>query len=382
MSLELLNPISETSMNSLVLAPEQVIGKTIAIHNEGNGFPILEDIKIALIGITENRNAFFPTLDYDLDSFRKAFYNLFPGNWNFKIADLGDLPNGETINDTYFAITEICNELQKKNIIPVLIGGSHDLIYPIYKSYSSNNRLTNIVSIDNQFDFSQNEELISGRSYMSQIIMEEPNFLNNFTNIGYQSFFIAQEELALMDRLYFESMRLGKVLDDINQTEPYFRDADIVGIDMKVLSWTACGTNVSGQPNGIDGRSICSLARYSGISDRVSSFGLFELPSNPVFHQLLSQIIWYFIEGYSNRFDEYPVLISDEFVKYIVTLSDRELIFHKSNKSKRWWVELPNENYIDNKLKRSTLLPCTQEDYTSACADELPVRWWKASKRG
>ena len=382
MSLELLNPISETSMNSLVIAPEQVIGKTIAIHNEGNGFPILEGVKIALIGITENRNAFFPTLDYDLDSFRKAFYNLFPGNWNFKIADLGDLPNGETINDTYFAITEICNELQKKNIIPVLIGGSHDLIYPIYRSYSSNNRLTNIVSIDNQFDFSQNEELISGRSYMSQIIMEEPNFLNNFTNIGYQSFFIAQEELALMDRLYFESMRLGKVLDDINQTEPYFRDADIVGIDMKVLSWTACGTSVSGQPNGIDGRSICSLARYSGISDRVSSFGLFELPSNPVFHQLLSQIIWYFIEGYSNRFNEYPVLISDEFVKYIVTLSDRELIFHKSNKSKRWWVELPNENYIDNKLKRSTLLPCTQEDYTSACADELPVRWWKASKRG
>ena len=382
MSLESLRPISETSMNSLELAPDQVLGKTIYLHTESSGFPSLVGVKIAIIGITENRNAFFPTFDYDLKSFRIAFYNLFPGNWNFKIADLGNLPNGEGVSDTYCAITEICNELHKINIIPILIGGSHDIIYPIYKSYSIKNQLTNIISIDNQFDFSQDEQLISGRSYMSQIIMEEPNYLHNFTNLGYQSFFIAQEELDLMEKLYFESMRLGKVLDDITQTEPYFRDADIVGIDMKVLTWSATGTNTSGQPNGLDSRSICSLARYAGISDRVTSFGLFELPSNPVFHKLLSQVIWYFIEGFSSRFNEYPVSIKGGFVKYIVTLSDRELIFHKSETSKRWWIELINENYMDNKLKRSTLLPCTQQDYNAACADKLPERWWKASKRG
>ena len=203
MSLESLRPISETSMNSLELAPDQVLGKTIYLHTESSGFPSLVGVKIAIIGITENRNAFFPTLDYDLKSFRIAFYNLFPGNWNFKIADLGNLPNGEGVSDTYFAITEICNELHKINIIPILIGGSHDIIYPIYKSYSIKNQLTNIISIDNQFDFSQDEQLISGRSYMSQIIMEEPNYLHNFTNLVYQSFFIAQEELDLMEKLYF-----------------------------------------------------------------------------------------------------------------------------------------------------------------------------------
>ena len=89
-----------------------------------------------------------------------------------------------------------------------------------------------------------------------------------------------------------------------------------------------------------------------------------------------------FIEGFSSRFNEYPVSLNEGFVKYIVTLSDRELVFHKSETSKRWWIELINENYIDNKLKRSALLPCTQKDYKSACADELPQRWWKASKRG
>ena len=212
--------------------------------------------------------------------------------------------------------------------------------------------------------------------------MEEPNYLHNFTNLGYQSFFISQEELDLMEKLYFEHMRLGKVLDDVSQTEPHFRDADIVGIDMKSLSWTATGTNTFGQANGIDSRSICSLARYSGISDRVSSFGVFELPSSPVFHQLLSQIIWYFIEGYSLRFGEYPINTNDGFTKYIVTLSGRELVFYNSEVSKRWWVELTNENFMDNKLKRTTLLPCTKQDYDTACADELPDRWWKASRRG
>jgi len=382
MSLESLLPVSESAMNHLDLAPDQVIGKSIILHTESSGFPSLEDVKIGIIGVTENRNAFFPTLDYDLDSFRNSFYNLFPGNWKFKLADLGNLPNGNSVKDTYYAISEICKELNQQNIVTIIIGGSHDIIYPIYKSYSTYNRLINIVSIDNQFDFSQEEELISGRSYMSQIIMEEPNYLHNFTNLGYQSFFISQEELDLMEKLYFEHIRLGKVLDDVSQTEPHFRDADIVGIDMKSLSWTATGTNTFGQANGIDSRSICSLARYSGISDRVSSFGVFELPSSPVFHQLLSQIIWYFIEGYSLRFGEYPVNINDGFKKYIVTLSGRELVFYNSEISKRWWVELTNENFMDNKLKRTTLLPCTKQDYDIACADELPDRWWKASRRG
>mgnify|MGYP001162171795 CR=1 FL=1 len=382
MSLESLCPISQNSLNTIALSPDQVIGKTIRLHTEDSELPSLEKVNIAIIGITENRNAFFPTLDYDLDLFRNAFYNLFPGNWNFNIADLGNLPNGNTVNDTYFAITDICNELYKRSIIPIFIGGSHDMIYPIYKSYSLKNHLTNIISIDNQFDFSQEEELISGRSYMSKIIMEEPNYLHNFTNLGYQSFFIAQEEHELMENLYFESMRLGKVLDNISETEPYFRDADIVGVDMKALSWTATGTSNSGEPNGIDSRSICSLARYAGISDRVSSFGLFELPSNPIFHQLLSQIIWYFIEGFSTRFNEYPPSLSEGFIKYIVPLDDRELVFYKSETSKRWWIELTNQNYIDNKLKRSALLPCTEQDYKSACLDILPQRWWKASKRG
>ena len=381
MSLDSLIPVSEEVLSSLSFLPRQIIGKNIKIHTEKSGLPEIEGTKIAIIGIEEIRNSFFPTEKYSLENFRKAFYRLFPGNWDFQISDLGNLPNGAEPEDTYFAIKEISIHLRQLNIVTVIIGGSHDIIYPLYESYKINNQLVNIVSVDNQFDFSQEEELVSGRSYMSKIIMKQPNYLNNYTNLGYQTFLIAQEELDLIEKLHFDSIRLGLLLDKVSIAEPYLRDADITGFDMKVLSWEAA-QNSSGNPNGIDSRTICSLARYAGLSDRLTSFGIFELFPTILFDKLIAQILWYFIEGFNCRFDEYPVLTSQGYGRYTVTLSDRELVFYQSEKSKRWWIEITNEDYLNNKMERSTLLSCTHQDYLDACNDRLPDRWWKEIKRG
>ena len=122
-----------------------------------------------------------------------------------------------------------------------MLGGSQDLTVALYRSFHDHAQWVNIVSVDNRFDFSQEEELISGRSYMSEIIMETPSKLYNFTNIGYQSYLIAQEELDLMDKLFFEAYRLGQVLDEPQSTEPVFREADIASFDMKVLNGVASG---------------------------------------------------------------------------------------------------------------------------------------------
>ncbi|MEC7173904.1 MAG: formimidoylglutamase [Bacteroidota bacterium] len=380
MSLESLIPVCEEVLSSLVLHPKQALGKNIEIHTDQQGFPELKDCSVAIVGLSEIRNAFFPTDKYKLDDFRKSFYRLFPGNWNFKICDLGDLPNGASPEDTYFALKEICIHLRQLNIVSVFIGGSHDLIFPMYQSYQAIDQLVNIISVDNQFDFSQEEELISGRSYMSRIIMEQPNFLYNYTNLGYQSYYIAQEELDLMEKLHFDSLRLGVILDNVVQTEPFFRDANIAGFDMKSLSWQAVNHS-AGQPNGIDARTICALARYAGISDRLDTFGVFELINTAISHKLLAQIVWYFIEGFSSRFDEYPVLTSSGFVRYTVALSDMEMVFYQSEKSNRWWIEITNQSYLDNKNKTSALLPCTHKDYLDACSDKIPDKWWKATKR-
>ena len=93
------------------------------------------------------------------------------------------------------------------------------------------------------------------------------------------------------------------------------------------------------------------------------------------------EVLWYFVEGFHCRFNEYPISVSDGFKKYNVSMSDREIVFYKSIKSGRWWMEMDNNNYIDNKTKSSTLISCTHKDYLDACNDILSDRWWKATKR-
>jgi hypothetical protein len=381
MSLDFLTPVDDTVLGVATLLPNQVLGKSIQVYTEKLGFPDLERVKIAIIGVQESRNSYYPVMEYDMDAFRREFYQLYPGNWGVSVADLGNLPSGETTEDTYYALSEIAKHLRQVGIIPVILGGSQDLTVALYRSFEQSNHWVNIVSVDNRFDFSQEEELISGRSYMSDIIMQNPSRLYNFTNLGYQSYLIAQEELDLMDKLFFEAYRLGYVLDYSQKTEPIFREADIASFDMKVLSGLADGTFPQGMPNGIDSRTICALSRYAGISDRISVLGCFDLVNSTIFHKLLAQIIWYFVEGVDNRFDEYPVATSQGFMRYAVQMSDRELVFFKSNKSQRWWMEMLIEDYLDNKSKRSALLSCTHQDYLDACNDVLPDRWWKASKR-
>jgi len=381
MSLDYLEPVSIEVLETIKELPDHVLGKNLEIFTNDSGLPDILNVKICLIFINETRNSYYKVSKFNSNEFRKQFYKLYPGNWNFKIADFGDLPSGKNVEDTYFALSEICNELKQTNTIPVIIGGSQDLTIPLYESFLKFEKLINIVSVDNRFDFTQGENLISSRSYMNDIITKSPNRLNNFTNLGYQTYLIAQEELDLMDKLFFDSFRLGEVLNDLKITEPVFREADIVSFDMKVLNSITDGTLLKGMPNGLDSRAICTMSRYAGISDRLSVVGFFDLPDNSFFLKLLSEVLWYFIEGFQCRFDEYPVATSHGFKKYNVSMSDREILFYKSIKSGRWWMEMDNKNYMDNKTKSSTLLSCTHQDYLDACNDILSDRWWKATKR-
>ena len=94
MSLDFLTPFDDTVLGVASLLPKQVIGKSIQVHTEKHGFPELEKVQLAIIGVQESRNSYYPVLDYDMDAFRREFYQLYPGNWSVAIADLGDLPSG------------------------------------------------------------------------------------------------------------------------------------------------------------------------------------------------------------------------------------------------------------------------------------------------
>ena len=379
MVFDFLQPVNEQLEKYVIGLSKQALGNKIVLHT-ADEFPNLDNINVALIAVNEYRGAEVENPDEEFNAFRKYFYSLFPGNWNFVIADLGTVQSGASIEDTYFLLKSLTEDLIRKGIKPIIIGGSQDLTYPLYRSYDNLDQMVNLVVVDNAFDFAK-EAGAAYNSYLSRIVVEEPCNLFNFANIGYQTYFNSQEEIDLVEKLFFESYRLGEVSNNITIAEPVLRDADIVSFDLCSVQSSYSGNFQQFNPNGFTGKEICALARYAGISDKVSSFGIFNFYNSIKEVSLVAQVLWYFLEGYAFRSNEYPFGSKESYYKYIVPIDDEELIFYKSDKTGRWWIEIPfilNEN---NKIKRNTLLPCTHEDYLAACEQERPERWWKAQRR-
>jgi len=242
--------------------------------------------------------------------------------------------------------------------------------------------MINLVAVDSRFDFGIEDELISSHSYMSKIITDKPNNLFNFSNIGYQSYFNAQEEVDLMERLFFDAYRLGDIANNLSLAEPVLRNAHMVGIDVRAIKASEISLSANFSPNGFTGREICAISRYAGISDKVSLFGIYEMENNVQSQQLIAQIIWYFIEGITYRIKESPYTKTDDFTKYTVPTDAEELVFFKSHLTERWWVEVPSIFTSHTKANTPALLPCTEEDYLDACDQNIPERWFKAYKKG
>ena len=384
MDFEFLSPVEEVLIQEIESRDKHSLGSQIRIHTKNAGIPDLKNIEIALVGVKENR------LDQDYEgdflnfnNVRRTFYGLFPGNWNLKIADLGDIQKGETVEDTYFALQTLVSALIKKRIIPIIIGGSQDLIYAQYRAYDRVEQMVNLVNIDSRFDLGDAEAPISNKSYVGKIVVNKPYNLFNYSSVGYQTYFNSQEEIKLMERLFFDAYRLGEVSNNISLVEPVMRNANLVGLDLGSITAAAIGGTNRLSPNGFDGKEICALSRYAGISDKVSSFGIYEYTSNypKAGNMLIAQMIWYFIEGVNYRTNENTISSKKEFIKYQVPIDDEVLGFFKSPISGRWWIEIPFISNSNTKLKRHTLLPCSYEDYLEACNQVIPERWYKTKRK-
>ena len=381
---DLLKPVDNHLIVHNELMTSLILGNRISIHSSEKGVPDLDSIKIAIIGIPEERNS----TDYlgdnlNLNEIRKSFYNLYPGNWSSKIADLGNLILGGNTDETYGRVISLLTIIFKKNITPIIIGGSQDLLYAVYRSYDSIQNTVNIVNVDSNFDIGDSSKPINNLSYLGKIILDQPHNLFNYSNLGFQTYHNSQEEIDLMDNLYFEAYRLGDVCSEIRLVEPVTRDADIVSIDMKSIKASELSSRQKFSPNGFDGKEICAISRYAGISNKVSSFGIFEYKSSnedEVTEMLISQIIWYFIEGFNCRVMDSDFRNEDDYSKFTVIVDEYELVFYKNKITLRWWIEIFGEG-SNTKLKQTTLLPCTIEDYNSAKNGIIPDRWFRAIKK-
>jgi formiminoglutamase len=355
-------------------------------------FPELEEglYDIAIFGVQDDRASVNNSgCSLGPDAFREQFYTLNEGDFQSRIIDLGNIKAGAAISDTYIAVKMAVNELMKMNILPVIIGGGQDLTYPQYLAYESLEQKVDLVVVDNKFDLDEDdEEGIATRSdtYLNKIFLHQPNYLFNFSNLGYQTYFVNQESLKVMSKLYFDAHRLGEFSTDISLTEPIIRNSNMISFDISAIRSSDAAANANATPNGFYGEQACRIARYAGMNDKLTSIGFYEF--NPAYDSnsqtalLLAQIVWYFVDGYYNRKKDFPLSPKSHYLTYRTTLSDGngEMLFVKSKKSDRWWMQVPYPTGI-SKNERYHLVPCRYEDYTMAVNGEMPDLWWRTYQK-
>lgn len=337
-------------------------------------FPDIEDKELVILGVAEGRDAGENKATMAAPpKIRKALYELsMSPHLKGKIADLGDIKAGETINDTYRALEVVVGELLEDDKVVIVLGGSLNLSYPIYSCLEKLGNSIDISLLAPRIPVEEDQLLM-------KICNHYPHYLFNVNALAYQSHYIPYQSRDLMNKLQFNQIRLGQLKDKLDECEPLIRNTHALFFDIGAVKQSDAPANYHGNPSGLEGEQACKIGYYGGVSDLTRVFGLFEM--NPEFDyreqtaKLSAQICWYFMDGYSSRMNDHPQLHT-EFLRYRCSFDRKtpDLIFHKSKRSARWWMEVPNPKSINNSDK-NVIVPCTYTDYQAAAQGELPDRY-------
>jgi formiminoglutamase len=344
--------------------------------------------RLAVIGVPEGRGSIEnQACSKAPHLIREYLYKLGKPTDQIKLYDFGNIEPGNSIEDTYYAVSGSVSQLIKNGYVVVILGGGQDLTFANYNAYGDLEQTVDMVSVDSKFDLGNQNEQLGSDNFLSKIVAQQPNYLFNHTNIGYQTYFMDDRSIHIMEQLYFDCHRLGNVQRDIEVVEPMVRNADMLSFDISAIRFSDAPGCAHASPHGLYGEEACAIARYAGLSDKLSSIGFYEM--NPELDQrgqsahLVAQLVWHFAQGVCHRKKDYPVADKSEYTKYLVPLSDgeNEIVFYKSNLSERWWMEVPYPSKPNMKYKRHAMIPCSYHEYLQATQDEMPDRWWKTFQK-
>jgi formiminoglutamase len=354
-----------------------LFGSNIQIFH--NNFPDLDKTSVAIFSVAEDRGSSTNKgASKGGDEIRKKLYALKKGTVKLHTADLGVLRSGETTEDTYLRIKEVCEILMQLNILPIIIGGSHDLCYGQFLSYENTGKLISMMNVDAFIDMSSNKEDQS-KHHIHRILVHQPNIIFNYSHLAFQSYLNDQEVVNVLEKLHFEAYRLGKIRESLEDMEPVIRDADMLSFDVSAIRQTDAPGNRNSQPFGLSGEEACTICWYAGLNSKLTSIGFYEYnPEEDIKGQtagVIATMIWYFMEGFYSRKEDTDVS-GPQYTKYLVSIDSGlgKLVFFKNNYTEKWWMEVP---YPEEKAKlaRNSIVPCSYNDYLMANKGEVPDRW-------
>lgn len=373
----LFSPIDE-SIYQKTYAPNSIF-KSIRVF--GDKMPDYKGAHIAIFGVKEERGTKTNTGSAKgPDEIRKKLYNLKKGTGAYRIVDLGNLNAGIDLDETYVRISEVCRILLENNVLPLILGGTHDLDYGQYRGYEDMEKLISLLNIDAFLDLDDNREADKANQHIHKILLHEPNYLLSYTHLAHQLYLIDPSNAAILEKLYFEAFRIGQMRTNLAEMEPAIRNADLMSFDVTAIRSSDAPGNANAQPFGLTGEEACQLCWYAGMNEKLSSAGFYEY--NPDFDDatkktasVIATMIWYFIEGFYHRKHD-TNFKSNDFLKYVVSMAaePETITFYKSKVTEKWWMEVayhqPGARYT-----RNSIIPCSYNDYQIATKGEVPERY-------
>lgn len=343
-------------------------------------FPDWKKKDLALIGVKDERaSKSNKGVANGPDQVRKALYALKKGNGNYRLADLGNLLNGIDAEDTCRMLKEVCETLLQNDVIPVILGATHHLCLGQYLAYESFGKLVNMVNIDAKINLDTQLTGDLSEQIVDIILKLKPNYLFNYNHLAYQSYLNSPATLEILETLYFDAYSVGKMRDDLNNIEPVVRDADLFVFDISAIKMNDAPGNANARVFGLTAEEACQLCWYAGLSEKLTTFGIYEY--NPDFDQrgqtaqVIATMIWYFTEGFYNRSLDRD-FESNAYVKVIVSNLDNSpnIVFYKHKITQKWWMEVPYVSEITNHQEKK-IIACSLKDFETANSGEVPDRW-------
>jgi len=334
--------------------------------------PDINKAGIFIIGIPEERNAIGNKgTSHAPDQIRKAFFKLFPGNWQVQIADLGNIKIGESVKETYQNTTEVLSNLPSDAHV-ILLGGSQDTGLAVSNYLDLSNKLYNISVIDAIIDSSFADADLDNENYLTHILSKNDGQLQNLNVLGIQTYYNHPSKFDIFDQLFLDYFKLGEIQHRIMEYEPELRESDFVSIDVRSIRQSDMPAQLERRPNGLNGVDICKITRMSGIAVKNKYLGIFEY--NPMADKsnagadLIAQMIWYYVEGINDYQPDFPEINRNELLKFHVENDIMTLIFYKNPKTNRWWINLPE--LVDEQK----LFSCSEKDYKQALESQITKR--------
>ncbi len=370
--IEFLEPVPVHELNDDEGYTDGQLAKHINVFTEE--LPDIENADIILLGVTEFRgNGYFETGGDAANSIRKHLYRLHYWHTDVQIADLGNVKQGATLRDSYAAIKTILAEMLRLNKTVVILGGSHDITLAQYYAYIELNMQVEATCVDALIDL-RGESPIQSENFLMEMLTGEPNMVKHYNHIAFQSYFVHPRMLETMDKLRFDCYRVGTVTENIEEVEPVMRNTHLLSFDVSAIKHSDAPANKN-CPNGLTGVEACMLTRFAGLSNLLSSFGIYGYRPQDDVEELtarqISQMIWYFIDGKSRCKQEADLNERSSFNEYHTAFTEVETVFLQSKKTNRWWMQMPDSKFI----------ACSYNDYIKASNNEIPERWLRVQER-